>query len=196
MEGILEYINALEDAQKQSKQANNPITDDNFVLIATNAMLTTKQLPCANKQWEDLDQATKFWDKWKAIYKSADKKAKIKHEAAGGKDQFGAAYGAEQELPDWGLGKTVPIGIKELDGTFNNLAAAATNEKAMLEELVKSNAVLTKTNPELSATNKTPADENHNLRQEVGILKEAGGGGGGGGGAGGGDNRGPKNCPN
>ena len=42
-EGILEYINALEAAQKKSKggTGNNPITDANLLLIATNAMLKT-----------------------------------------------------------------------------------------------------------------------------------------------------------
>ena len=112
MEGILEYINALEDAQKQSKRANNLITNGTLVLIATNVMLTTKQPPRDNEPWEDLDQAAKSWDKWKAIYKSTYRKEKIKHEAAGGEDQFVVAHGAEKEPLNWGLGKIVPIGIE------------------------------------------------------------------------------------
>ena len=124
-EGIPEYINALEDYQKKSKQAHDPITDVTLVPIATNTMLTTKKLPRTNKQWEDLDQAVKYWDMWKAIYKSADKKAKIKHEEAGGKDQFGSAHGAEQEPPNWGLGKPVPISIDEIDGYLDNIAVVA-----------------------------------------------------------------------
>ena len=111
-EGIPEYINALEDSQKQAKQSNHPINNGTLVLIATNAMLTTKKPPCTNKKWEDLDKAAKYWDKWEAIYKSAEKKAKVKHEAAGGKDQFGAAHRVEQEPSNWWLGKTAPISIK------------------------------------------------------------------------------------
>ena len=40
-EGILEYINALEAAQKKSNYGtgNNPVTDKTLLLIATNAML-------------------------------------------------------------------------------------------------------------------------------------------------------------
>ena len=45
--GILEYINALEAAQKKSKRGtgNNLITDETLLLIATNAMLKTGAHP-------------------------------------------------------------------------------------------------------------------------------------------------------
>ena len=45
--GILEYINALEAAQKKSKRGtgNNPITDATLLLIVTNAMLKTVAHP-------------------------------------------------------------------------------------------------------------------------------------------------------
>ena len=41
--GILEYINALEDAQNKSKRGtgNNPIMDETLLLISTNVMLKT-----------------------------------------------------------------------------------------------------------------------------------------------------------
>ena len=47
IEGILEYINAFEAAQKKSKRGtvNNPITDETLLLIATNAMLETGAHP-------------------------------------------------------------------------------------------------------------------------------------------------------
>ena len=44
-EGILEYVNALEDAQKLSKRSGNPITENTLLLIATNAMLSTDSSP-------------------------------------------------------------------------------------------------------------------------------------------------------
>ena len=40
MEGIPEYVKVLENAQKRSKRAGNPITEDTLLLIATNAMLS------------------------------------------------------------------------------------------------------------------------------------------------------------
>ena len=41
--GILDYLNALEAAQKKSKRGtdNKPITDATLLLIATNAILKT-----------------------------------------------------------------------------------------------------------------------------------------------------------
>ena len=41
MEGIPEYVNAIEDAQKCSKRVGNPITEDTPLLIAKNSMLLT-----------------------------------------------------------------------------------------------------------------------------------------------------------
>ena len=52
MELIPEYVNKLEDAQKQSTQAGNPITDPTFFLLAANAMLRTDRFPWANEIWE------------------------------------------------------------------------------------------------------------------------------------------------
>ena len=45
--GILDYINTLEAAHKISKRGtvNNPITDANLLLIATNTMLKTGAHP-------------------------------------------------------------------------------------------------------------------------------------------------------
>ena len=56
-EGILEYINTLEAAQKKSKcgTGNNLITDANLLLIAKNAMFKTGAHTCTIDKWEDLD---------------------------------------------------------------------------------------------------------------------------------------------
>ena len=40
MEAIPEYVNALKDAQKQSKRSGNPITADTLLPIATNSMMS------------------------------------------------------------------------------------------------------------------------------------------------------------
>ena len=73
---ILEYINALEDAQKKSKRGtgNNLITDETLLLIAKNAMLKTGAHPRTTDKWEDLDAATQTWDAWKMAYKTANMK--------------------------------------------------------------------------------------------------------------------------
>ena len=51
-EGILEYINALKAAQKKSKRGmgNNPIIDETFLLIETNAVLKKRHAPANHIQ--------------------------------------------------------------------------------------------------------------------------------------------------
>ena len=51
MKGIPEYINTLEDAQKRSKRAGNPITEDTLLLIATNTMISAERFPLADEIW-------------------------------------------------------------------------------------------------------------------------------------------------
>ena len=48
--GMPEYINALEDAQKQSRRANHNITNATLFLMATNVMLATQRFQRANKR--------------------------------------------------------------------------------------------------------------------------------------------------
>ena len=49
-------------------------------------------------------------------------------------------------------GRNQPIDLAALDGYFDNLAAVATNEKAVLEELVTNLTTLTNSNAEMAAT--------------------------------------------
>ena len=78
MEGILEYINALEDAQKQSKRSDNLITADTLLLTMSNTILLSELPPQYGEIWEDLNKYEKNWAAWKNLYKAADWKAKVK----------------------------------------------------------------------------------------------------------------------
>ena len=48
-EGIPGYINELKGAQSKAKRVNNPITNARLVIILTNVMLSTEQLPQSNE---------------------------------------------------------------------------------------------------------------------------------------------------
>ena len=61
VEGIPEYINMLEDANRQAGRAGRTITDENFLLFASTAMLTSKRFPRANDNWEDRSKRDKAW---------------------------------------------------------------------------------------------------------------------------------------
>ena len=90
MEGIPEYINKLEDAQKQSTRARNLITDPTLLFFAANAMLRTDRFPRANDIWEELPGADRTWARWKAIYRKANMAKTVKKTAQGGQDHFRA----------------------------------------------------------------------------------------------------------
>ena len=47
------------------------------------------------------------------------------------------------------------VGIKDLEGYFDNLAVVITNKKSVIEQLVANNAKLAATKKELVATAKT-----------------------------------------
>ena len=64
-----------------------------------------------------------------------------------------------------------PPTTKDLAGYFNNLAAVATNKKAVLDQLVANNATLTTTNAEMADAIKSLQVNVQMLRQEVSGFK-------------------------
>ena len=96
-------------------------------------------------------QEIKVCPEWKKLYKAVDLKAKVKKEAVRGQYQCGAAHGALKQVLE-------PHQTNQANGTdrlvtdfneyFDNLAVAATTEKTVLEELVRSNASLPTTDAE------------------------------------------------
>ena len=63
------------------------------------------------------------------------------------------------------------MGLAALYGYFDNIAAAAMNEKAVLEELVKDLTTITTSNAEMAATTKKLTGENRQFQQQLNILK-------------------------
>ena len=150
---IPEYIEAMEKAQEQAKRAENEISEAMIVNMATRAMLATERYPKANDDWEDLDKPQRTWAAWKKMYRAADLKAKIKKKARGA--QFGGM--ATKEADEKKDEETKPVTLGELEDCFDSLATAAVTGKDSIDSLVKSNALLTKTNAELSALVKSQA---------------------------------------
>ena len=105
------------------------------------------------------------------MYRKADSRERLKKKAADGKDQFGSANaatltggrtvgrggarpaggGTPTELLEDAEGGTEnePVCLEDLDGYFDNLAAAAKTQQTVLEELVQTISTLGKTNAEL-----------------------------------------------
>ena len=138
-------------------------------------MLTSERFPRANDAWEDRAEVDKTWDAWKLAYKQAHARARVKSQAHGGNNKFRAANSAappEAQLPLDAQHEGAGESINSLEGYFTNLAAAATNEKEILNQLVLNNTTLTTTNESLMALVKKQANELNNLERDVARLKK------------------------
>ena len=76
-EGVPEYINALEDAQKMAAllDESNEIADSTLLLIASTSILKSQRYPRANEKWEDITKDAQTWEAWKVLYKDSHSKA-------------------------------------------------------------------------------------------------------------------------
>ena len=102
VEGIPEYINMLEDAQRQAGRAGRAISDETLLIFNSTAMLTSERFPRANNDWEDRAELDKTWAVWKLAYKQDHAKARVKAQAHEGSTKLGAANSAahpEDQLP-------------------------------------------------------------------------------------------------
>ena len=70
-EGIPEYINMLEDAQRKLERANLPMSDMQLLAIASTAILASGDFPRPTDEWEAKTVANKTWTNWKAHYRTA-----------------------------------------------------------------------------------------------------------------------------
>ena len=64
------------------------------------------------------------------------------------------------------------VGLNALEGYFDNLSAAATKDKTVIEKLVTSNAKLATTNEELVDVVKTLTKENKYIQREINLLNQ------------------------
>ena len=64
---IPEYINMIEDAQRQAGRAGRAISDDTLLLFASTAMLTSERFPQDNYAWEDQAEPDKTWAAWNLL---------------------------------------------------------------------------------------------------------------------------------
>ena len=61
VEGITEYLNMLEDAQKQAGWAGQTTANETLLLFSTTAMLTTERFLRTNEDWEDRAESDNTW---------------------------------------------------------------------------------------------------------------------------------------
>ena len=178
VEVIPEYINMVEDTQRQSGRAGRTIADETLLLFASTSMLTSERFPRANNDWEERTERYKTWAQWKTAYKRAHAQARIKAQANDGSAKFGAANSsARQDKTTSPLDNQLEeedVGIKSLEGYFDNLAVAVVKEKGVLQQLVLNNTTLTTSTKILVALIKKLNGDIKNLERENSRLNKGG----------------------
>ncbi len=152
MPDIPEYIFLLEDAQRKAARARLPVTNQTLTLLASTALLAADTFPHTTELWEELDLANKTWAAWKTASLAAHKKRANRLHATGGADYLGHANSAHSTTLNPGL-------LDSIDNALDNLTSAASNEKAILEQLIASNSSLATSNSNLINQVKTLHDQ-------------------------------------
>jgi len=152
-EGIPEYINMMEDAQRKLARANLPMSDDQLVAIASTAVLASNHFPRPTDEWEARPRAAKTWTEWKLHYRAAHL-ARKRQLLASGKTPttYGSANAATAAFVTPTENDITPETFAKLDGYLDNLAAAASTEKTTLNQLIENNATLTANVTSLTAS--------------------------------------------
>jgi hypothetical protein len=146
------YIFLLEDAQHKTARACLPITDQTLTVLASTALLAAHTFPCTTELWEELDPADKTWAAWKTAYLAVHKKRANHLRTTGGADYLGCANSARSTTLNPNL-------LDSIDNALDNLASAASNKKAILEQLIASNSALATSNSNLTNQVKTLRDQ-------------------------------------
>ena len=181
--GIPEYIIMLEDSQKKAKRANLPISDDVLAAIATKSLMEANTFPDETKDWGKRALNLKSWSEWKAHYLLAHEARELHIRACGGKEPFNGANAASEVPPNSqrpvasGRAAMPPneAAIERLDDYLDNIANAATNEKAVLKELVATNAKQAETISTQAQNIKSLTHQVAKLHEQVNSLKNKAG---------------------
>ena len=144
-EGIPEYINMLEEAQRKLARANLPMSDDQLLAIASTAVLASEHFPRPTDEWEAQPRHMKTWPAWKLHYRAAHIARKRQMLAAGRTTGTANAVTPDEDV-------ITPDTFARLDGYLDNLAAAATAERTTLSQLIENNATLTASITSLTAS--------------------------------------------
>jgi hypothetical protein len=149
---IPEYIFLLEDAQRKATWACLPITNQTLTVLASPPLLATDIFPRTTELWEELNPANKIWAAWKTAYLAAHKKRANHLHANGGADYLGRANSTHTTTLN-------PSLLDSINNALDNLASAASNKKAILEQLIASNFPLDISNYNLTIQVKTLCDQ-------------------------------------
>ncbi len=149
---VPEYINKLEDAQKKALRASLPITNEWLVATASKSLLSAASFPIPRPVWDSRQPTTKTWAAWKHWACKAQLTVEREQRASGARgDTFGSASAAVEfhcpkpvstSFAGGAFRTSTPSFEAQFTSGMDALALAATNEKAVLDNLVASNKTL------------------------------------------------------
>jgi hypothetical protein len=138
-DGIPEYINMLEEAQRKLARANLPMSDDQLLAIASTAILASDHYPRPTDAWEALPRIHRTWTAWKAHYREAHLARKRQLLATQhATTQHSSAHATAAIADD-----SADLTMAKLDTYLDNLALAATSDRTTLQQLLDANTSLT-----------------------------------------------------
>ena len=153
-EGMPQFINAMEVAQRKSKHAKLVINDEHLHAVALKSLMQSGEYKTETQERSKLSEDDQTWEDWKTTFRAAYV-SKRPSEAAregeqkhfGGSAKFGVALvGKDPEQKE-----TPTIShqmLDSLEGYLDNIAAAATQTAAtgtLLVEMAASLAILVDT---------------------------------------------------
>jgi hypothetical protein len=119
------------------------------IMMALAAVLAAQHFPRKVDDWEGLPVTSHTWPAWKKAFRLAHLKRQRQIHASGGGEPLGGAHGV---LP------VIAPTVGSLEQALDNLALAATNDSAVLQQLTAANLALTATVTLLTAINKKLVD--------------------------------------
>jgi hypothetical protein len=115
-DGIPQYINMLEDAQKKATRAGMPIANVELVMMASAAVLAAQHFPRKVDGWEGLPSASFTWTAWKTAFRLAHVKHQQQILALGG----GASWRGSWCDPGGGAGNRASQNRTQQPGSCGN----------------------------------------------------------------------------
>ena len=114
-------------------------------MMASTAVLAVQHFPRKVDDWEGLPALARTWPAWKTAFRLAHLKRQCQILALKGSEPLGGAHAV------------IPVTGK-IEAALDNLALAATSDKATVQQLTAANLALTTTVATLTATNKKLVD--------------------------------------
>ena len=151
---VPEYINKMEESQKKATHTGLPITYDRLLAIASFFLLSAGSFPKQRPEYDGLSSSAKDWTAWESTFGTAQITVKREQRATNTRgDLLGTTNSAAAihgiKLPSSNPYSN-PASISDqasmfyhLDSHLNNIVMAATNKKAVLEQLTANNARFT-----------------------------------------------------